>query len=303
MTVAIGNLRERYNFMLQSSNFELEILVHGSKVRHFEHEGRIYIEGKEGSPFEIRIKNNTPKRVIAVLTVDGLSVVDGKEGSFGSGGYILDPWASTKIPGWRLNNKEVANFEFTSPGKSYAAKRDSGNNLGVIGCAFFYEKVKTLDYNDLLEQLKPTKIIEEHHHHHYPYYQQYPWYWGTTTCTSYGTSGSITLTAGTQNSATVNATNTSSGNSVNAYNMTSSVDSAKSMKGSLGTKFGEKSTHKVSEEVFVRASETPVEVLTISYDTREGLKRRGVDLDWTQPIAPSAFPKESAKYCEPPLDW
>lgn len=280
-----------------SNNFELDVLVHGSPARTYKHNGRVFIEGKEGSEFSIKIKNNTSRRVLAVLTVDGLSAIDGKEAGFESGGYILEPWISSKIPGWRLDNKEVAKFEFGTPPQSYVAKKGGdGNNLGIIGCAFFYEKEdltqKLLDQIADLEKYRP----KEHHHYypypHYPTYPTSPWW----TYTTYG-SGSQTFTVNAGIS-TMNAVNCSS----QAFQMKSKDLDSVNARSSLGTKFGDKTTHKVSEEIFDRATKNPAEVLTIYYDTREGLKRRGVDVDWMQPIAPSAFPKE-AKYCEPPSGW
>jgi hypothetical protein len=294
---------------MQSTNFELDILIHGSKARTYKQDGRVYIEGREGTEFSVLLKNNTPQRVLAVLTVDGLSVIDGKEGSFKSGGYILDPWESTKVPGWRLNNKEVANFEFASPNKSYAAKKGRGGNLGIIGCAFFYEKKdyvqELLDKINELEKRTP-KIIEEHHYH-------YPkdWWWGqgtwyTTTTPGFST---FTLTSGTtlgtSNSVSAfNSCDAPMGNSkASSYQIKSEdVDLLKIEQTSLGTKFGDKAIHKVSEESFNRVSEIPTEVLTVYYDTKDGLKRRGIDTDPTPSFTPSAFPKES-KFCEPPMDW
>ena len=126
---------------MRIENFELEVRVHGSLVREYSHrDWKVYIEGRRGSNFTLRVRNNGSKKILAVPTVDGLSVMDGKQGNFESLGYVINPCSFVDVPGWRLNNNEVAQFFFSAPHESYAAKMDTPNNIGVIGCAIFEEK-------------------------------------------------------------------------------------------------------------------------------------------------------------------
>lgn len=122
------------------SNFEFEVLVNGHPAKEYYHKGNYYIEGREGTRFSLRMKNNSGQRVLFVPTIDGLSIMDGKEGSFDSRGYIVNAYDATTIEGWRTSDEEVAEFFFSSPKGSYAKKIGKGNNLGVIGCAVFKEK-------------------------------------------------------------------------------------------------------------------------------------------------------------------
>lgn len=115
------------------------VVVHGKDVREILHNGSTFIEGRLGSQFSLRISNNSPERVLAVITVDGLSIMNGKEGSFNSGGYVIRPWSTTDIPGWRLDSDRVAKFFFSTIDQSYAAQMDKPTNVGVIGCAIFNE--------------------------------------------------------------------------------------------------------------------------------------------------------------------
>jgi hypothetical protein len=119
---------------------DLQVRVHGKAVREFQHDGKIYIEGRKGSEFTLRFRNKTGKRLLAVPSVDGLSVMDGENASFNSGGYILDPYEFMDVPGWRLDDESVAKFIFHKKGKSYAAKKGKPRNVGVIGVAAFLEK-------------------------------------------------------------------------------------------------------------------------------------------------------------------
>lgn len=124
--------------MEKEVNFE--VLVYGRPARQYNHDGFTYVEGRDGSEFTLRVSNNTGRRVLAVVTVDGLSVMNGRDGSYNSGGYVLGPHSSVDIPGWRLNNDKVAGFFFTANHMAYASLMGKPTNVGVIGCAVFREK-------------------------------------------------------------------------------------------------------------------------------------------------------------------
>ena len=72
---------------------------------------------------------------------------------------------------------------------------------------------------------------------------------------------------------------------------------------SLGTAFGERANHRVQTSSFEKASDKPAEILTIYYDTRDGLFNRGVNLNKITEVA-SPFPNEKLDgYCTPPEGW
>jgi hypothetical protein len=102
--------------------------------------GRVYVVGQEGQRYSIVIENHTPARFEAVATVDGLDVISGRIGSFANRGYILAPWSSLEIDGFRQSRDDVAAFRFASVRDSYAAARGEDRNVGVIGLAFFAER-------------------------------------------------------------------------------------------------------------------------------------------------------------------
>jgi hypothetical protein len=78
--------------------------------------------------------------VEAVATVDGLDVIDGRSGSFAKRGYLIQPWGSVEIDGFRQSFDEVAAFRFGAVSESYAAKKGDDRNVGVVGVAFFAEE-------------------------------------------------------------------------------------------------------------------------------------------------------------------
>ena len=113
---------------------------HGAALPTFSAGGRSYVMGSDGARYSIRIENQTGARFEAVATVDGLDVIDGQPGSFEKRGYLLGPWSTVEIDGFRRSEDEVAAFRFGRVQDSYAAKRGSDRNVGVIGVAVFQER-------------------------------------------------------------------------------------------------------------------------------------------------------------------
>ena len=74
------------------------------------------------------------------MTVDGLDVINGKPGTTESRGYVLLPFATLEIEGFRQSTSAVAAFRFASVSESYAAQTGSARNVGVIGIALFGER-------------------------------------------------------------------------------------------------------------------------------------------------------------------
>ena len=107
--------------------------------------GRSYVEGNEGERYEIVLRNLTRTPLEAVVSVDGLDVLDGRSASFAKRGYIIGPRDTITIPGWRTSSEAVAAFRFASVADSYAAKKHGETrNVGVIGVAVFTPKVPPL---------------------------------------------------------------------------------------------------------------------------------------------------------------
>ncbi len=105
------------------------------------HRGRHYVAGRPGARYAIRVTNRTGERVLAVMAVDGVNIVTGQTAAWNQGGYVLQPWASHEITGWRKSTQEVAAFEFAALPDSYAALTGRPNDVGVIGVAVFNERV------------------------------------------------------------------------------------------------------------------------------------------------------------------
>jgi hypothetical protein len=111
----------------------------GQPVPTHYHQGNLYIAGTPGERYAIRIANRTGRRVMAVVSVDGVNVVSGETAATGQGGYVLAAHQSFEINGWRKSLDEVAAFYFTALPDSYAARTGRPQNVGVIGVAVFRE--------------------------------------------------------------------------------------------------------------------------------------------------------------------
>jgi hypothetical protein len=103
------------------------------------HHGRSWIAGEPGHRYGVRLTNTTGERVLVVLSVDGVNAVTGETASPSQAGYVLDPWESAEIDGWRKSLDDVAQFVFTDLPDSYAARTGRPFDVGVIGIAVFRE--------------------------------------------------------------------------------------------------------------------------------------------------------------------
>ena len=104
---------------------------------------RTYVMGTVGSRYSITLTNHTGHRFETVATVDGLDVINGQPGTPSSRGYVLMPFATLEIDGFRQSQDAVAAFRFSRVADSYAAQTGSARNVGVIGVAFFAERGDT----------------------------------------------------------------------------------------------------------------------------------------------------------------
>ncbi|MCC6873317.1 MAG: hypothetical protein IT378_03330 [Sandaracinaceae bacterium] len=118
----------------------------GRMLPTYEAGGRTFVVGVPGQRYAIRIDNHTGVSFEAVVSVDGLDVIDGREAAFTKPGYILHAGRSTTIEGFRTSSASVAAFRFGAVASSYAAlSTGSARNVGVIGIALFAEAGATVD--------------------------------------------------------------------------------------------------------------------------------------------------------------
>ncbi|MEO6264273.1 MAG: hypothetical protein ABIO58_04845, partial [Luteimonas sp.] len=111
----------------------------GQWLPEYAHRGQTWVPGTPGHRYAVRLTNTSGERVLVVLSVDGVNAVTGETADPSQAGYVLAPWQSTEIAGWRKSLDDVAQFVFTDLPDSYAARTGRPDNVGVIGIAVFRE--------------------------------------------------------------------------------------------------------------------------------------------------------------------
>lgn len=120
----------------------------GTALPVYAKDGRHYIVGVPGHEYAVRIRNCTNARILVVTSVDGVNVISGDTASPNQSGYVLEPWGSVEVAGWRKSMERTAAFYFTDLGDSYAARTGRPQNVGVIGVAVFQERPKRIAWRE-----------------------------------------------------------------------------------------------------------------------------------------------------------
>lgn len=287
---------------MQYNNISLNVLIKGKPITEYPHNGQVFMEGRDNSNFEIEIRNQNAHRVEAVISVDGLSVIDGKDAGPASSGYVIEAHSSVRIPGWKLNDDQVAAFEFAGKRDSYSAAVNGGSarNTGVIGVLAYKEKPQ-----------RPVYVNT--------YSSAFPGSYGaisksTLRSAGYSSGGLESLGGGTPRgiapsgmlaSATCSVSdNLSYMAGSNAISDTMAMAAMAPVEQSLGTAFGESKEFATSTVTFERGDLQAM--IVMFYDDARGLKARGIDLSrrarqrGTQ--SPVAFPGMTTG-CQPPAGW
>lgn len=297
------------NTLLQN----VEVLVENKPIKIFAHQNRLFIEAREGVEFQLKLKNDSYSRVLAVASVDGINVISGKDATDESPGYVISGRDSTRIKGFRVSDDKVNAFKFTKKSNSYAAKNEATDKdiraCGVIGVKFFSEK----------EKVKPAVIRKtEYIPYPVPTYPLVPrppyerwvpepvWYYGDTTNTYGDSLGELVRCANLEsrvmrgmgsarscvNSSDITFTASPSATSFNA------VSVKKLPEFDMGVEFSEKEIEDKVKEVEFEMGYL-LNFVEIYFASRESLEAMGVKFDKEPEISfPQSF-KES-KYCRPP---
>ena len=102
---------------------------------------RSYLEALAGGKYVLRLRNLTGARLGVALDVDGLNAIDGLRPSGRERLYILDPYETTLVRGWRSSLNDVHLFTFVDESASYAARTDQANGkMGWIEAKVYRER-------------------------------------------------------------------------------------------------------------------------------------------------------------------
>jgi hypothetical protein len=291
-----------YSFTVEDEN--------GNSLPTFRRAGRTYLLGEPGLRYNIRIRNPTAQRVEAVVSVDGRDAVSGEPGDYvNERGYVIAPYGSQLVEGFRRSFEEVATFRFTSPENSYSARMGTPQNVGIIGVAFFPERVRPPPPPPIARRPLPRPVPR-------PYEYSSPTFDGRGAANDKAAQGmpqfqhpraippraSAPSAGGTAD----RARDSSPSKREAAPGATQDELGSNDSVNNLGTEFGETRESVVSSVSFERASPTqPALVSTLRYDDADGLSARGIDLSALgyyrrQPPSdePQAFPV--SRFAQPP---
>ena len=114
----------------------------GQRLPIYQHQGEYWVAGRPGANYSIDITNRTGRRILAVVSVDGVNALNGQTASATpDDGYVFNPWQNWAITGWRKSNSQVATFYFSESDASYASRTGRPRDVGVIGVALFRERL------------------------------------------------------------------------------------------------------------------------------------------------------------------
>lgn len=124
-----------------NGEYSFQVEVDGYPAPIYNGGAQSWIEGVYGRSYAIRVFNHTAQRIEAVATVDGRDVISGQSGDYRKQrGYVIEPYGSVLIDGFRQSYQNVAAFYFTAPSDAYATRMGDSRNLGIIGVAVFRER-------------------------------------------------------------------------------------------------------------------------------------------------------------------
>lgn len=252
--------------------------ITGERLTPYRHQGKLYVAGSPGDPYQIEIASRRGERLLTVLSVDGVNVLSGEAAAPSQSGYVLAGGQRYGISGWRKDMNDVAQFVFTALPDSYAARTGRPGNVGVIGVAVFREKalpppvvlpMPTVPaVGAAAAESRDTETLAEE--------------MGNNDARSRQSAASPAAKGALADAAPHEAER--------AQSRDEGVPSKKAMK--LGTGHGDREYSPTRYTAFERASSTPDEILTLYYDSRANLIARGI-IPSPRLAVPNPFPGDS----------
>jgi len=270
-------------------NFNVEVLVNGNSVAKYIKDGKVFIEAKNDSEYEIKINNNTWQRVLAVASVDGLNVLTGEPAGPSDSGYVISGYNTIKIKGFRYNDDSVGAFKFVSKGKSYSkGQTGTTTNCGIIGVQIIAEKIKEPEYVKYCNTTITTTGADD---------GVLDWMSPAEYSRSSGELRGMNFCSADLSSKGASPDITSQ-RRVNVDKLSSSP--IKKTNFDMGSTWGNKKESKVTTVTFERDT-LVLASFDIYYASREALLEMGVIEDSKPKVSfPESFPK---KYATPPAGW
>jgi hypothetical protein len=255
----------------------------GEQLAKYGHHGRQYIAGAPGHRYALHLTNRTNERVMVVLSVDGVNAITGQTAGADQGGYVLGPWQSAEIAGWRKSDNDIAQFLFTELDDSYAARTGRPENVGVIGMAVFRERV-------------PVPVYQP------PVYQ--PPYYPESDREEAQSGGYASRKDARAAAPMAKASNAQGAMAEDRMDSAASAPYEPAAQ-RLGTGHGDREYSPIEHTEFERLTSYPQQVVTLYYDAPAQLAARGIiPRYWARPLRPAGPDPFPVGYVpDPPPSW
>lgn len=249
----------------------------GATLPLYHHRGEYWVAGQYGAKYAIAVRNKLGERVLAVTAVDGVNVLSGETAAWDQTGYVFSPWQQYQVTGWRKSSSEIAAFEFSALGDSYAGRTGRPGNVGVIGVALFREQApepvaQTPAYSSRKEREADASL-------------------GFRNAPSPSSASPAPLAESSTAGKSALADRASGSGSAEASALSEDrvrrLPSTPLPAARLGTGHGARENSLVSQTTFARLQTQPNEVIRIRYDSRENLIASGVI---REPVARNPIP-------------
>lgn len=244
------------------------------------HRGDYWVAGRPGARYAISVRNRLGERVLAVPAVDGVNVLSGETAAWDQTGYVLSPWQPYQITGWRKSSSEIAAFEFSSAGDSYAGRTGRPDHVGVIGVALFREK---LPEPVAMAPEQATRQTRERHDESRSLQRGAP---APSAAPASPGAGLSERSSSNEAPALAQRAPSASADSV--------AKAAPLPAPRLGTGHGQREASVISHTRFDRLQSSPNEIIRIRYDSRENLVAAGVirePVPYPRLPVPNPFPQ------------
>jgi hypothetical protein len=229
--------------------------------------GLDWVVGTPGQEYSVRVCNADARRVLAVISVDGVNVITGDTAAPSQSGYVLGAYECAEIGGWRKSMTHTAAFYFTELPDAYAARTGRPENVGVIGVALFPEKSRPIAWRERKSAANVDAARAE-------------------------------APAPARQAADAAAEGAASASGAARRDEARAMPSAPLAK--LGTGHGRSEVAPTRMVRFERASSTPAETLAIHYDRRENLIAMGILPPPAVARAPNPFPAWTPRFVPDP---
>ncbi len=250
----------------------------GQTMPVYRFRGEYWVAGNPGTKYSIAITNRRNERLLAVTSVDGVNVLTGQTASVDQVGYVFDRYQRYDVSGWRKSDHEIAAFTFVASPRSYAERTGRPDNVGTIGVALYRERYEQPHWY----QPQPRWNDQDHRYR----YESHDLKRGAEAPSAPPASRSAPQTKSLPDS--------SIGSSKHrVYEAERAAPAAPRVEEKLGTGHGAREYDSITRTNFERASDTPVEVVRVRYDSYANLVAMGVIPEHRYPRdrSPNPFPE------------